>query len=146
MILCEISEQELSPQKAIDFVSDDKNGAIDLFMGVVRNHNLGRPTIAVTYDAHAILAKKALEEICAEALKKFGEDLRIYVAHFLGRLEINGISVIIAIGSLHRDAAFKACRYVIDELKIRAPIWKYEHYQDGESEWLKGTSLNDGIR
>lgn len=142
MIFCEITETELSTQKAIDFVSADKNGAIDVFLGVVRNHNLGRATKAVTYDAHPNLAQKAMEDICDEARELFGTDLRIYVSHFLGRLEIGGVSVIIAVGSPHRDMAFKACRFVIDQLKIRAPIWKLEHYADDDSKWLDGTSLN----
>lgn len=145
MILCEIIEKALSVQKAIDFVTDDKNGAIDLFIGQVRNHNLGRPTEAVTYDAHALLAQKSFEEICHEARKKHGLELRIYISHFLGRLEIGGISVIIAVGSPHRDAAFKACRFIIDELKTRSPIWKNEHYENGESEWLDGTPIRDRI-
>ncbi len=143
MIKCEISELPLSPQIAIDFAQNEQNGAIDLFLGIVRNNNLGRETLAITYDAHPPLAVQTFETICQEAQSKFGSDLRIYVAHFVGKLEIGGTSVIIAVGSPHRDAAFKACRYVLDELKTRAPIWKNEHYRNGDSEWLDGTIIKD---
>ncbi len=136
-----ISGEALSIQKAADFVDAPENGALDMFVGKVRNHNLGKAVNAVSYDVFAPLANTVFLELCTEARAQFGERLRLYVEHYKGRLEIGGISVIIAVGSPHRDESFKACRYLIEQLKIRAPIWKQEHYVDGDSEWVKGHAL-----
>lgn len=136
-----ISEYLLSIQKAVDFVDAAQNGALNMFVGKVRNHNMGRSVNAVSYDVFAPLACNVFQELCAEAKGQFGENLRLYIEHCKGKLEIGGISVIIAVGSPHRDESFKACRYLIEQLKIRAPIWKQEHYVDGDSEWVKGHAL-----
>ena len=136
-----ISESPLSIQSATDFVDAPENGAMDMFVGKVRNHNLGKKVNAVSYDAFAPLASNVFTELCDEAREKFGQSLRCYVEHYKGRLEIGGISVVIAVGSPHRDESFKACRYIIEELKKRAPVWKQEHYVDGDSEWVKGHAL-----
>jgi molybdopterin synthase catalytic subunit len=136
-----ISEETLSIQKAADFVDAAENGALNMFVGKVRNHNMGKAVNAVSYDVFAPLACNVFQEICAEATAQFGERLRLYIEHYKGKLEIGGISVIIAVGSPHRDESFQACRYLIEQLKIRAPIWKQEHYVDGVSEWVKGHTL-----
>jgi len=136
-----ISEEILSIEKAADFVDAAENGALNMFVGKVRNHNMGKVVNAVSYDVFAQLACKVFQEICAEATAQFGERLRLYIEHYKGKLEIGGISVIIAVGSPHRDESFQACRYLIEQLKIRAPIWKQEHYVDGDSEWVKGHTL-----
>lgn len=114
---------------------------MDMFVGRVRNHNLGRAVNAVSYDAFDALACNVFRELCAEAIAKFDKRLRCYIEHHKGRLEIGGISVVIAAGSPHRDESFKACRYMIEELKKRVPIWKQEHYVDGDSEWVQGHAL-----
>jgi molybdopterin synthase catalytic subunit len=137
----EISEQPLQLAAAAEFVNALQNGALDMFVGRVRNFNMGKPVRGVSYDVFAPLAQTILQQISAEAQAEFGGKLRVYIAHFKGRLEVGGISVVIAVGSPHRDEAFKACRYVIEQLKHRAPIWKQEHYEDGDSEWVKGHTL-----
>lgn len=136
-----ISEAPLSIQKAADFVDAAENGALNMFVGKVRNHNLGKAVNAVSYDVFAPLACAVFAELCAEARAQFGDRLKLYIEHYKGKLDIGGISVIIAVGSPHRDESFKACRYLIEQLKIRAPIWKQEHYVDGDSEWVKGHAL-----
>lgn len=136
-----ISEETLSIQKAADFVDAAENGALNMFVGKVRNHNMGKAVNAVSYDVFAPLACNVFQEICTEAKAQFGERLRLYIEHYKGKLTIGGISVIIAVGSPHRDESFKACRYLIEQLKIRAPVWKQEHYVDGDSEWVKGHAL-----
>lgn len=136
-----ISEETLSIQKAADFVDAAENGALNMFVGKVRNHNMGKAVNAVSYDVFTPLACNVFQEICAEAKTQFGDRLRLYIEHYKGKLEIGGISVIIAVGSPHRDESFKACRYLIEQLKIRAPIWKQEHYVDGDSDWVKGHTL-----
>lgn len=137
----EVSEQSLSIAAATDFVMDPSHGAIDTFVGIVRNNHLSRPVTGITYDAHKVLASRTFYEICTEAKDKWPET-HYYVSHFHGELDVGGISIIIAVGSAHREASFDACRYVIEEIKKRSPIWKREHYVEGKSEWLPGHSLN----
>ncbi len=136
-----ISESALSIQRAVDFVHARENGAMDMFIGRVRDHNLGRAVRAVSYDAFEPLACNVFGQICEEAVDLFDRRLRLYIEHHKGRLEVGGLSVVIAAGSPHRDEAFKACRYLIEQLKIRAPVWKQEHYVDGDSEWVQGHAL-----
>jgi molybdopterin synthase catalytic subunit len=127
-------------QEAFDFVLDPKHGAIATFIGSIRNHNQGKEVIAVTYDIFEPLAKKILFNLCQQASQQW-RDLKIFLTHFKGRLAVGETSVIIAVSSPHRDEAFKACRYIIEELKQHAPIWKQEHYLQGDSEWMKGHAL-----
>lgn len=136
-----ISEKLLDIEAGLNFVDCGSNGATNVFIGRVRNSNLGREVKAVSYDAFPPLCIKTLDDIAKESIEKFDNRLRIYIAHFKGKLCIGGISVIIAVGSPHRDASFCACRYIIEELKKRAPIWKQEHYIDGDDDWLLGHEL-----
>ncbi len=127
---------------AQDFVADPAFGAITSFIGVVRNNNEGRAAEAVTYDVHETLAQKALEELCVESLKKADGHARIYVAHARGWLRVGEASVVIAVGTPHRKVSFEICEFMIDRLKERAPIWKNEHYTEGDSTWLSGKALS----
>lgn len=136
-----ISEEPLSIRKAADFADAAENGALNMFVGRVRDHNLGRAVNAVSYDAFAPLACAVFRELCGEAIAQFGPRLRCFIEHYKGTLAVGGVSVVIAAGSPHRDESFKACRYLIEQLKIRAPIWKQEHYADGGSEWAEGHAL-----
>ncbi len=140
MIHVEISSSALNIQDACDFVMDSAHGAIDTFIGVVRNHHEGNKVEGITYDVHEGLAKATFNDICQEARDKWS-GIKCYVAHFKGELDIGGISVIIAVSSAHRAESFDACRYIIEELKKRSPIWKKEHYPHGKSQWLAGHSL-----
>lgn len=135
-----ITEQSLDVQKASDYVSNSENGAINLFIGVVRNNHQGRSVTGITYDAHETLAESELLTICREA-KGTWPETRYYVSHYQGYLDVGGISVLIAVGAPHREDVFESCRYVIEEIKKRVPVWKQEHYTDGKSEWLPGHSL-----
>jgi molybdopterin synthase catalytic subunit len=136
-----VSESPLIVEAAVDFVNTAENGAMDMFVGRVRDHNLGRSVTSVSYDVFAPLACNIFTELCEEAIAKFGPRLRCFVEHYQGTLDIGGISVVIAVGSPHRDESFKACRYLIEELKKRAPVWKQEHYVDGNSDWVQGHAL-----
>ena len=115
------------------------NGAETLFVGVVRDSHQGRRVVGITYDCFAPLARKVLAEIAAEAAARWS--VRVAVVHRVGRLEVGEASVLIAIGSPHRAASYEASRHVIEEIKVRAPIWKQEHYEQGSSEWLDGQDL-----
>ncbi len=136
-----VGPEVLDSEAALAWVDRRENGAGTLFRGVVRELNLGKAVIAVSYDAFVPLAESVLAQICAEAGERWGGDVRIYVAHRTGRLAVGEASVVIAVGSTHRDESFQAARYVLEQLKVRAPIWKKEYYQGGETEWLRGHAL-----
>src|SRR5207244_4873770 len=112
------------------------DGALCVFVGVVRNHNAGRPVLHLEYEAYEEMALAEMERIAAEAAGRWPvTELR--VVHRLGRMEIGAASVAIAAASPHRDEAFEACRFTIDTLKRNVPIWKKEFYADG-AVWLEG--------
>lgn len=118
-----------------------EHGAQVVFAGMVRNHNEGKNVLAVSYQAFAPLALQTFREICEKAQAQWGEDLTLKLWHRTGRVEIGELSVAIIVSSRHRDASYQASRFMIEELKKKAPIWKKEHYADGDSVWLQGTSL-----
>lgn len=142
MITTLVSAQTLDVQAAVEKVSDPAHGAIDTFIGAVRNNHEGQSVHGITYDAHKILAEKTFHEICEEAAELWPET-HYYVAHYQGYLDVGGASIIIAVSAPHRAESFDACRYVIEEIKKRAPIWKKEHYEGGETVWLPGHSLRE---
>jgi molybdopterin synthase catalytic subunit len=110
-------------------------GACVTFEGWVRDNNEGRNVLRLGYQAYAPLALAEGKRILAEAREKFAI-LDVRCAHRVGTLEIGELAVWVGVSAAHREAAFAACRYVIDEVKRRVPIWKNEHYADGESGWL----------
>ena len=134
--------ETLNLQTAYDFVSDPAHGAVDVFVGAVRNNHQGKDVFGITYDVHEELAEKSFLEICLET-QKLWEGIKIYLSHYKGQLDIGGVSIIIAVSSAHRAESFDACRHIIEEVKKRSPVWKQEHYHDGPSEWLPGHSLAD---
>ena len=136
-----VAPEPLDAAEVLGRLSDATHGAQLLFVGVVRSDNLGRKVVAVSYDAFGPLAEKTLRDICLEARTKWGEALRLEVVHRTGRLLVGEASVIVAVGSGHRSEAYEASRYVLEQLKVRVPIWKKEHYESGDSEWLRGHEL-----
>ena len=112
-------------------------GARSVFEGTVRDTNDGHDVTKLEYECYEPLAMKEGNKILGEAIEKFGL-IDAFCIHRIGTLEIGETAVIVVATSGHRDEAFKGCRYIIDEVKCRVPIWKKEHYQDGETEWLKG--------
>jgi molybdopterin synthase catalytic subunit len=112
------------------------DGALCLFVGVVRNENRGRPVVRLEYEAYEEMALVLMQEIAAETRGRFPVSA-VRLVHRLGSLEIGEASVAVAVASPHRSEAFAACRFAIDTLKTRVPIWKKELYADG-SAWLDG--------
>jgi len=112
-------------------------GARSVFEGTVRDTNDGHDVTKLEYECYEPLAMKEGNKILAEAIKKFGL-IDAFCIHRIGTLEVGETAVIVVATSGHRDEAFKGCRYIIDEVKCRVPIWKKEHYQDGATEWIKG--------
>jgi molybdopterin synthase catalytic subunit len=117
-------------------VLDPAAGGFCSFEGWVRNHHQGRRVLHLEYEAYQTLAEKEGERILAEATEKF-DLLHAACTHRTGRIEIGGLAVVVCVSSGHRDAAFEACRYIIDEVKARVPIWKKEFFADGESGWVR---------
>jgi molybdopterin synthase catalytic subunit len=125
----------LDPQQLMLELSSDRAGAFVSFEGRVRNHNIDRGVQRLEYQAYAALAEAEGARIVREASEKFAIE-HACCAHRVGTLAIGDIAVWVGVSSAHRDAAFACCRYIIDEVKRRVPIWKNEHYADGESGWL----------
>lgn len=138
-----VQETPLSCDAALAFLDDPGHGAVCTFVGKVRNTNLDKPVGGVSYDAFDALAVNTFRAIAEEIQERWGGELDVWLEHFKGRLGIGGISVVIAIGSGHREESFAACRYAIEEVKHRSPIWKQEHYLAGDSEWVPGHSLRE---
>lgn len=114
---------------------DPACGAYAAFEGWVRNRNDGREVRLLEYQAFEPLALKEGSRILDEAADRFATT-KVLCVHRVGELAIGDLAVWVGVSSPHRDAAFDACRYVIDEVKHRVPIWKKEHYEDGDSGWV----------
>jgi len=110
-------------------------GACVTFEGWVRNENAGRSVQRLDYQAYVPLAETEGERILGEAKQRFAL-VDAACVHRVGALAIGDLAVWVGVSAAHRDAAFSACRYIIDEVKQRVPIWKNEHYASGESGWL----------
>jgi len=122
----------------IERVSRPANGAVLLFIGVVRDVNDGRAVSGMEYSAYESMAARELAEIASEAAQRFGVP-DIAIEHRLGELALEEASVGIAVAHPHRGPAYEASRWVIEELKHRVPIWKREHYADGTRVWVDPT-------
>lgn len=114
---------------------DDAAGAYAGFEGWIRDRNEGQEVLRLEYETYAPLAITEGDRVIKEALAKFPV-LHAQCVHRSGLLEIGDCAVWVGVSSAHRDAAFDACRYIIDEVKIRLPIWKKEHYVNGDSGWV----------
>jgi len=135
-----ITTDTLDLARANAAVEDPAHGALLHFIGVVRSRNQGRDVLGVSYDAFEPLCLETLEDICKQAQQQWGP-LNIYAWHHKGRLEVGGISLILAVSSPHRGEAYAANRFLIEEIKHRVPVWKQEHYTDGDSAWTEGCEL-----
>jgi molybdopterin synthase catalytic subunit len=129
------SAEPFSPEALRVGLADPACGGYASFEGWVRNHNEGRRVLRLEYEAYETLGVKEGERIVAEALERFGVR-RIACVHRVGDLAIGELAVWVGVSAAHRDEAFAACRYVIDEVKQRLPIWKKEHYPEGDSGWV----------
>jgi molybdopterin synthase catalytic subunit len=127
-----VVEHPLSPDDVAARVDDPGAGGIVIFSGVVRNETGGRPVKFLEYEAHASMAEAKLREIGAAIRARWPGVKRVAMLHRIGRLEIGEASVLIAVSAAHRGDAFAACRYAIDTLKQTVPVWKKEHFEDGE--------------
>lgn len=132
-----ITSAPIDPAVLLGRVGAAEDGAVLLFLGIVRDHNQGRPVAGVRYEAYVEMAETVLHEIAQEAAGRLGTQ-RVVVVHRTGELAVGEASVAIAVSSPHRAEAFEASRYVIEEIKRRLPVWKQEQYADGDVRWLDG--------
>jgi molybdopterin synthase catalytic subunit len=132
-----ITEEKIEIESMLGEVASSSDGAVLLFLGVVRNHHEGRQVAGLVYEAYREMAEETLGRIAGEAEERFATD-RIVVLHRVGALDVGEVSTAIAVGTPHREEAYGASRYVIEEIKSRLPIWKQERYVDGGGGWLEG--------
>ena len=126
-----ITSSTLNLQDCTNFVEDDSCGGIVTFVGTVRNATQNKTVTLLDFSGYEPMAVKEMRKIANKALEKFSIH-KIAIHHAIGELKIGEIPVIIAVSSAHRKAAFEACEFAIDTLKETVPIWKKEHFEDGE--------------
>lgn len=127
---CTLSDAPLDVSAVIARVSGPDVGGIVVFLGTVRDHARGRGVEKLEYEAYPGMAEREMDAIAEEAATRFG-DARVAIAHRTGRLAIGEIAVVVVAAASHRPEAFAACRFAIDALKERVPIWKKEFADDG---------------
>ena len=132
-----ITSGKLNIQNCYDFVQDASCGGIALFVGTVRNKTQDKSVTLLDFSTYQAMAIKEMKMIADKALKDF-DILKIAIHHAEGELKIGDIPVIIAVSSPHRKAAFAACEFAIDTLKETVPVWKKEHFEDGQV-WVNST-------
>ncbi|MGO4700615.1 molybdenum cofactor biosynthesis protein MoaE [Dyella sp. 2RAB6] len=137
----ERTQAALDVAAALDFVSDPRFGGIAIFVGKVRDFNVGRHVVGISYDLFVPLALRTFRDIGERARAEVAAPLKLYIAHAKGHLGLGDLAVVVAAGTPHRAEAFRACRMAIEAVKHEAPIWKQEHYVDGDSAWSEGCSL-----
>ena len=119
-------------------VESSAHGGVASFLGLVRNHHGGRAVLRLEYAAYAPMAEAECARIVSEAESRW--PIRVALEHRVGALEIGDVAVGVAAAGAHRDEAFAACRFVIEEVKRRVPIWKKEFYRDGDVVWVDPTT------
>ena len=140
----QLTHGEIDYSVLTESVRSDRAGAVLLFLGTVREMTNGRQTTALDYDAYPDMAKTTMQELIDEACKKWPIE-RVGIIHRLGHLQLGDISVAVALSCPHRQQTFEAGRFLIDELKIRVPIWKKENWADGTTEWVHPSVENSEL-
>lgn len=131
----QITNEPIDPQAVLESVRSPMAGAIVLFLGVARQFTAGRETRALDYQCYSQMAEQKLAELEAEARRRWPLTA-VTLVHRVGHLQIQDISVAVAVSAAHRQDAFQAGQWLIDTLKEVVPIWKQEHWADGTSEWV----------
>jgi molybdopterin synthase catalytic subunit len=132
--MIKITEKSIDVQKVIDTASSLAAGAVNVFVGTVRNTANGKNVVWLEYEAYESMAVAEIRKIIDDASHRWPL-LGWAVSHRVGTLKPGEVSVVVAVSSPHRKESFEACQYIIDTLKEKAPIWKKEHFEDGE-EWV----------
>ncbi|MBT8085065.1 MAG: molybdenum cofactor biosynthesis protein MoaE [Woeseia sp.] len=133
--MMQMTASAIDPQSLREKLFDPQAGGFASFEGWIRNHNDGHVVTRLEYEAYEPLAIREGAQVIREAQERF-DILSACCVHRSGLLEIGECAVWVGVSAAHRDAAFLACRYVIDQVKVRLPIWKKEHYANGTSGWV----------
>lgn len=139
-----ITRHPIETEQILERLKHGEDGAALVFEGVVRSQTRGRRTLYLDYEAYEEMALQEMEALAVNALEDF-QIRDVALVHRLGRLEIGETSVLVAVASAHRAAAFEACRWLIDTLKRKVPIWKKEYFEDG-SVWADGEPFPEEIQ
>jgi len=131
MINIKLSEDPLDIPSCLEWVMSPECGGIDVFIGTVRDATKGKAVVRLEFEAYRQMALNEMQKIAAQAMGKWPVQ-KIVLHHRTGKLGVGEVPVVIAVAAAHRDAAFDACRYLIDTLKQTVPIWKKEVFEDGE--------------
>jgi molybdopterin synthase catalytic subunit len=132
--LAELRDTLLSVDEVLSAVSDPEAGGISVFVGAVRDHDLGRDVVRLSYSAHPSAAAE-LRRVAEKVAASFSVTA-VAAVHRVGDLEVGDVAVVVAVSCPHRGEAFDACRALIEELKASVPIWKHQRYAGGESDWV----------
>jgi molybdopterin synthase catalytic subunit len=132
--MAEFRAEPLSVDEVYSAVADPAAGAIALFVGTVRDHDHGRAVAELSYSAHPSGAEQL--RLVAEKVAARYPVRALAAVHRTGDLDIGDLAVVVAAAADHRDEAFKACRALIEDLKANVPVWKKQHFAEGESEWV----------
>ena len=135
-----LSSQPIDAAALVESVHAPDRGAVVTFAGVVRNHHAGREVVSLGYSAYGSMAEQVCADVCDEAAARW--NVRVALNHRVGELQIGDAAIVVVVAAGHRDAAFNACRWVVDQVKSRAPIWKRERYADGSEAWVDPTAPN----
>ncbi|MFN0146871.1 MAG: molybdenum cofactor biosynthesis protein MoaE [Dehalococcoidia bacterium] len=135
-MLIRVTDQPLDTAEAIAAVESPAAGAINVFLGVVRDNNLDRKVSHLVYDAYPEMAEKVMRQIAEEAIARFGL-IDCAVLHRTGRLAIGEASLLITVSCGHRAESFEGGHWLVNEIKKKVPVWKKEVWEDGE-EWIEG--------
>jgi molybdopterin synthase catalytic subunit len=133
--LCAIRETPLSLDEVFQAVGDPGSGGVVLFTGVVRDNDSDRSVVELGYSAHPT-AEREMRTVAEETAAKHPEVRAIAATHRVGDLAVGELAVVVAVAAPHRGEAFEACRYLIDELKARVPLWKHQRFTDGDASWV----------
>ena len=140
--IVDLKKEKIEISKAEKFISSSRFGASLFFSGTVRDTNENKKVTGITYDSHDALVIKSFEDIYKEADEKLKiKDKTVFIEHAKGYVNLGEISIIIAVACKHRTKAYLLSRHIIEEIKKRSPIWKKEHYETEDSEWLKGNPI-----
>jgi molybdopterin synthase catalytic subunit len=139
----EIVDARIDAEAIVAAIKQGSDGAVCVFDGIVRDNTRGRKTLYLDYEAYREMALEQMQRLAAQVVEQFGVR-EVALVHRLGRLHIGETSVLIAVASAHRGAAFEACRWLIDMLKKTVPIWKRETFADG-AVWADGEPFPEAI-
>lgn len=136
-----ITTESIDMSKVYENLTDPNCGAQLVFTGVVRNNNENKSVAAVHYESFVPLAEKTFINLAHETNEKYPDVKRIALIHRIGTLAVGEISTVVGVATPHRAEAYEASRFLIEQLKLRLPVWKEEHYVDGAQKWLDGVTL-----